>query len=62
MEKVLKIIHLKDSNSDFNFWKNQSEVARLSAIETLRLQYINFNKDVQPGLQRVCRIINKAQG
>lgn len=62
MEKVLKIINLKDENSDFSYWKTQSEIARLEAVETLRQQYINFQKDVQPRLQRVCRIINIKQG
>jgi hypothetical protein len=61
MDKVLKITTLKDRQSDFHFWKTQSEVARLNAIEMLRQQYINFKKDVQPRLQRVYRIINKTQ-
>lgn len=61
MEKILKIVNLKDKETDFSFWKTQSEVARLNAVEVLRQQYINFKKDVQPGLQRVYRIINKTQ-
>ena len=61
MQKVLKIISLKDNNTDYSFWINKSETQRLQAIETLRQQYINFNKDVQPRLQRVCRIINQTQ-
>jgi hypothetical protein len=62
MEKILKIVNLKDRNTDFQFWLTQSETQRLQAIETLRQQYINFRKDVQPGLQRVYRIINQKQG
>ena len=61
MEKVLKIVSLKDKNTDFDYWKKQSEIQRLMAIETLRQQYINFKQDVQPGLQRVYRIVNKTQ-
>ena len=62
MDKVLKIVQLKDKNTDFTFWQTQSEIQRLEAIEILRQQYINFKKDVQPRLQRVYRIINKTQG
>jgi hypothetical protein len=61
MVKILKITHLKDRNTDFDFWKTQSEVSRLQALELLRQQYINFNQNVQPRLQRVYRIINKTQ-
>ncbi len=61
MDKFLKIVHLKDRNSDYKYWSSQSEIARLHAIEILRQQYINFKKDVQPRLQRVYRIIDKTQ-
>ena len=61
MEKVLKIVSLKDKQSDFAYWQTQTETQRLVALELLRQQYINFKTDVQPRLQRVCRIINKAQ-
>ncbi len=33
---------------------------RLDAIELLREQYLEFHKDVEPGLQRVCRIVKQA--
>lgn len=62
MNKVLKIVKLKDNETDFQFWQTQSDLQRLHAIEILRQQYINFKKDVQPGLQRVYRIINKTRG
>ena len=61
MEKMLKIVKLKDSTTDFNFWQNQSDVNKLKAIEILGQQYINFKKDLEPRLQRVYRIINKKQ-
>lgn len=60
MEKVVKIVHLKDRNTDFQYWMSRSETERLEAIETLRNQFINY-KDVKPRLQRVCRIINQKQ-
>ena len=61
MDKILKIVNLKDKNTDFMYWSGKSEIARLQAIETLRQQFINYKKDVQPRLQRVYRIINQAQ-
>ncbi len=62
MEKSLKIVHLKDKNTDFLYWNSRSEIERLQAIETLRQQYINYKNDVQSRLQRVYRIINQKQG
>jgi len=61
MEKVLRIINLKDQQTNFSFWLTKSDFDRLAAIEILRLQFIKFKSDVQPRLQRVCRVINKAQ-
>jgi hypothetical protein len=58
MKKNLKIVSLKDRNSDLDYWLAKTPVERLEAIEFLRQQYIKFLKDVQPGLQRVCRIIS----
>lgn len=60
MEKVVKILHLKDKQSDYVFWQTRSYKDRLEAIELLRSQYIKFDKNVQPRLQRVCRVINQA--
>ena len=60
MEKVVKIMHLKDKQSDYVFWQIRSYKDRLETIELLRSQYIKFDKNVQPSLQRVCRVINQA--
>ena len=59
MEKSLKIVGLKDKSNDFLYWTSKTEIERLQAVETLRQQYINYRKDVQPRLQRVYRIINQ---
>ncbi len=61
MDKVLKIVSLKDVQSDYTYWTSKSIKERLDAVEFLRSQYINFSKDVQPGFQRVCRIVNQKQ-
>jgi hypothetical protein len=60
MEKVLKITSLKDRNSDFAYWSTRILSERLGAVEILRQQYFSLKKDVQPRLQRVCRIINQS--
>jgi hypothetical protein len=62
MDKVLRIVSLKDRNSDFIYWQSRTDLERLDAIEFLRAQYIKFRKDVQPGFQRVCRIVDQKQG
>lgn len=60
MEKVLQIKNIRSRETDYSYWRNQSDISRLQTIELLRQQYINFNKNVQPRLQRVCRIVNQA--
>ncbi len=59
MDKVVRITSLKDKQTDFTYWMTKSETERLDAIELLREQYIRFKKNVQPGLQRVCSVINR---
>lgn len=59
MEKVVKIVNLKDKQCDYDFWQTKDFKDRLEAIEMLRSQYIKFNADVQPRLQRICRVINQ---
>ena len=61
MQKALKISTLHNRSTDFNYWITKSYAERLEAIEFLRQQYINY-KNVSERLQRVCRVINKAQG
>ena len=59
MVKSLKIVNLKDKSTDFLYWSSKSEIERLQALELLRQQYINYNKNVKSRLQRVCNIINQ---
>ncbi len=61
MEKVITIKNLHDHTNDFKYWSTKTEVERLEALELLRQQYIKFNKNVQPGFQRVYKIINRTQ-
>jgi hypothetical protein len=62
MEKFLRITTVKDQQNDFAYWQTRSDAERIAAIEILRQHYFSLNKDAQPRLQRVCRIINKTQG
>jgi len=56
MKKDAKIIHLHDKQSDVAYWLSKSPSERIEAIEILRQQYVKL-KRIQPGLQRVYRII-----
>lgn len=60
MEKVLKITTLKENISDFAYWSTKSHIERLEAIEILRQHYFSLKKDVQPRLQRICRVIKQS--
>ena len=62
MEKVVRITQLQDRQTDFQYWQSKSDLDRLNALEMLRTQYINFLNDVEPRLQRVCKVINRLQG
>jgi len=57
MERVVKVVSMKDQPSDYEYWKDRPVAERIEAIEILRGQYIELMKDVEPGLQRVCRVI-----
>jgi hypothetical protein len=61
MDKRLKIVHLKVTNTDFMYRTSRTEIGRLQAIEILRQQYINYKKEVQSRLQRVYTIVNQNQ-
>ncbi len=60
MEKVFRIVPLKNQPSDYQYWVSRSIEERLNAIEILRQQYLGFNQNAQSRLQRVCRIIKQA--
>ena len=59
MEKVIKKTTTRERQSDLGYWLTKTPQERLDALEFLRQQYINFNKNVQPRLQRVCTITNQ---
>lgn len=60
MEKVVKIVHLRDSSTDLAYWLTKTPQERLAAIEILRQHYFKL-MGIEPRLQRVCRIIDATQ-
>ncbi|WP_420266829.1 hypothetical protein [Candidatus Magnetominusculus dajiuhuensis] len=59
IKKHVKVVPLGAAASDCQYWRSRPMSERLEAIEMLRKQYYG---DITPGLQRVCRIINRQKG
>jgi hypothetical protein len=59
IEKVVRIINMKDDRGDLEYWLTKSPAERIDAVEILREQFVRFKGDVQQGLQRVCRVIEQ---
>lgn len=57
---VVTKIPIRQRKTDFAFWQSQSYQARLDAAEQIRQEYHRWRQDVQPGLQRVCRITKRS--
>jgi hypothetical protein len=60
MKKVIRVVSLKNQPSDYEYWLSRPVAERLDAIEALRRQYLEFTKNVEPRLQRVCRVVKPA--
>lgn len=61
MEKVVRIINMKDDKGDREYWITKTPAERIDAIEVLREQYMRFKGNVQQGFQRVCRVIEQTR-
>jgi len=59
VEKVLNVINKNDVQNDYAYWQKKTIQERIDAIEILRSQYIQMHNNVQPGLQRVYRIVKR---
>ena len=57
--KVVKVVQLKDKNTDFDYWRQQSVIDRLETIEEIRLEYHSWRYGGEPRLQRVCSIVKR---
>jgi len=68
MEKVVNIININDeADKNIQFWQDRTSDERLSAVQTLREQYITlFNKqdeynESRDGLRRFYRIVKRTK-
>lgn len=50
MKKVIKILKLKQQESDFEYWQKQPPLKRLEALEEIRTSYHQYKYNVQPRL------------
>ena len=60
MKKVVRITTNKEQPSDYLYWKDRPVSERIDAIEILRQSYLNFQKNVEPRLQRICRVTQQS--
>jgi hypothetical protein len=63
---VINRIKLQDKQSDFAYWQSRNPAERLTALEEIRKEYPSWkyanqknNENVQPGFQRVYRIVKQ---
>ncbi len=55
MEKVVRIINMKDDKGDREYWMSKSPLERLEAVETLRKQVY---PDIEDRVVRVLRVFH----
>ena len=53
---------LKQVDTDVIYWRDQRYQDRLAELEEIRQEYHRWKDDVQPGLQRVYRIVKRQPG
>ena len=56
-DRVVRIKSKNEQASDFVYWQKQSYEKRLEALEQIRNEFHNGNKQ---GLQRVYRVVKRA--
>jgi hypothetical protein len=56
-KQIIKKIHTKEQQTDFNFWQSQSFQARIEALEQIRTEYNLWKYHAEQRFQRVCRVI-----
>jgi hypothetical protein len=57
---AVQIFKTDEAPTDFAYWQTRSFEERLAALESIRNDYIKWAYDIQPGFQRVYRIIKQA--
>lgn len=56
---VVRILPLRSSSADADYWRSRPYEERLAALEQIRNEYHTWKGDVQPGLQRVYTIVKR---
>ena len=56
---AIQIFKTNEAPTDFAYWQTRSFEERLAALESIRNDYIKWAYDIQPGFQRVYRIIKQ---
>jgi hypothetical protein len=59
-KKAIQIFKTDEAPTDFAYWQTRTFEERLSALESIREEYIKSAYDIQPGVQKVFRIVKKA--
>jgi len=57
---AVQIFKTDEAPTDFAYWQTRSFEERLAALESIRNEYIKWAYNVQPGFQRVYRIVKQA--
>lgn len=57
--KVVQVTRMNQPASDYAYRRSRPIQERIDALEVLRQQYIEFRKDVYPGLRRVLRVVKQ---
>ena len=59
VEKVIKVVSKNDDTSNIEYWRSLTGVERLKNLEKIRKEVIKQKYGVDPGFQRVVRVIRK---
>lgn len=57
---AVQVFKMDEVSTDFAYWQTRSFEERLAALESIRSDYIKWAYDIQPGFQRVYRIVKQA--
>ena len=57
---AIQIFKMGEAPTDFAYWQTRPYEERLAALESIRNDYIKWAYDIQPGFQRVYRIVKQA--
>jgi hypothetical protein len=59
---VYRKVSVGKQPSDFANWQTQPDAVRLATLEQIRQEYHQWRGDAQPGIHKVCRIIERRPG